>query len=215
MTDLFGWLLETVRNVDPLLRLLFVGVGMFLETSILLGLIVPGDTIVLVASTAIVGVEQYVELLAAVIIGSLGGETLGFFLGRWFGPRIRQSALGRKFGEAHWNRAENYLARRGGIAVFVSRFLPVFHSLIPLTVGTSPMRYRTFLAWTAPACVLWATAYVSVGWLAGGSYRHLASQLHSAGFIFAAIIVLFLLIVVLIKRLIARREARHMGNLND
>jgi membrane protein DedA with SNARE-associated domain len=47
--------------------------------------------------------------------------------------------------------------------VFISRFLPVLHSLIPLTVGMSTMRYRKFMAWTVPACVIWAFAYVTVG----------------------------------------------------
>ena len=47
--------------------------------------------------------------------------------------------------------------------MFVSRFLPVLHSLVPLTVGMSTMRYRRFIAWTLPACLIWATAYVTVG----------------------------------------------------
>ena len=98
-----------------------------------------------------------------VSVGALIGESIGFALGRYFGPWIRRSRLGGRIGERNWVRAENYLARRGGIAVFISRFLPVLHSLIPLTVGMSGMRYRTFLAWTAPACIVWAALYVSVG----------------------------------------------------
>jgi membrane protein DedA with SNARE-associated domain len=107
-------------------------------------------------------------------------------------------------------RAEHYLEKRGGIAVFISRFLPVLHALIPLTVGTSAMRYRKFLAWTAPACLIWSVAYVSVGWLAAGSYRQLASQLHYAGYLFAAIIAVFLVIALVVRKLIARAEERHM-----
>lgn len=210
MNDVLGWILETVRGVDPALRVLLAGVGMFFETSILLGLIVPGDTIVIVASTGIANWGQYVALLCAVIVGSLGGESVGFALGRWFGPRIRRSTLGRKLGEHNWIRAENYLERRGGIAVFISRFLPVMHSLIPLTVGTSAMPYRTFLRWSVPACVIWAGAYVSVGWLAAGSYDNLSNQLHYAGYFFVAIIAVFLLIALLAKKVIEKREKRHM-----
>ncbi len=215
MNDILGWILDTVRQVDPLLRLLFAFVGMFFETSILIGLIVPGDTIVLVSATAVGSWAEWAALLAAVIFGSLGGESLGFALGRWFGPRIQASWLGRRIGEKNWVRAETYLARRGGIAIFVSRFLPVLHSLIPLTVGTSPMSYRRFIRWTAPACILWAGAYVSVGWLAAGSYRDLSGELHSAGYIFAGIIVVFLVIVLLLRRALARREERHMEHPAD
>jgi membrane protein DedA with SNARE-associated domain len=210
VNDILTWILDTVRHVDPVLRILLAGFGMLLETSILVGLIVPGDTIVLVSATGIGNWFEWAALLVAVIVGSLAGESIGFALGRYFGPRIMASRLGRRMGEANWIRAEAYLARRGGIAVFVSRFLPVLHALIPLTVGMSPMRYRRFLAWTAPACILWATAYVSVGWLAAGSYRQLSSQLHYAGYLFAAIIAVFLGIVLLVKKLLERSEARHM-----
>lgn len=210
MNDTLNWILDAVRNVDPVLRILLAGVTMLLETSILVGLIVPGDSIVLVSSTGISNWTEYGGLLIAVVAGALAGESIGFALGRFFGPRIQASRLGRRMGERNWIRAEIYLDRRGGIAVFVSRFLPILHALIPLTVGMSTMRYRKFLAWTAPACIVWATAYVSVGWLAAGSYRQLASQLHYAGYLFAAVIAVFLVVVVLVKNLLTRAEARHM-----
>ena len=210
MNDALIWILSLIQSVDPLLRSTLAGTGMFLETSVLVGLVVPGDTIVIVASTAIAGFPDYVALLALVIIGSLGGESVGFALGRFFGPKIQASRLGQSFGAQHWARAERYIDRRGGIAVFISRFLPVFHSLVPLTVGMSTMRYRKFLAWTAPACVLWAFAYISVGWAAADNFRNMSGRLHFAGYVFVGIIVAFLLLVVLAKKYLAAREARHM-----
>lgn len=210
MNDILNWVLDTVRHVDPEIRLLIAFVGMLFETSILIGLIVPGDTIVLVSATGVGNWAEYVALLVAVIAGSLSGESIGFALGKYFGPHIQSSRLGRRLGEKNWLRARTYLDRRGGIAVFVSRFLPVLHALTPVTVGMSPMRYRRFISWTAPACVLWASAYVSIGWLAAGSYRKLETQLHYAGYLFAAIIVAFLLVAFLAKKFIVRREARHM-----
>ena len=211
MNDALNWILDLVQSVDPVLRTLLAGVGIMLETSILVGLIVPGDTIVLVASTAVEGPVEYFAMVVAVVIGALCGESIGFALGRWFGPRIRASKLGRKLGQDNFDKAEAYLARRGGIAVFLSRFLPVLHSLIPLTVGMSPMRYRTFMTWTAPACILWAFAYVSVGSLAAGSYRELSRELHWAGYIFVAIIAVFIVLVFLVKKILQKREAAHMG----
>jgi len=210
MNEALDWILGLVEGVDPVLRTVLAGVGILLETSVLIGLIVPGDTVTVVASTAVEGPVEYFALAAAVIVGALCGESIGFALGRFFGPRIRRSRLGARIGEHNWRRAERYLARRGGIAVFVSRFLPVLHSLVPLTVGMSAMRYRVFLAWTAPACVLWAFAYVSVGSLAAGTYRELSDDLHGAGYLFVAVIVGGLLLLVGAKRLLARLEARHL-----
>lgn len=215
MNDVLTWILDVVQSVDPVLRTVLAGIGILLETSVLVGLIVPGDTIVIVASTAIGNLAEYLGMLAAVVIGALSGESIGFMLGRYFGPRIRSSRLGRRIGEKQWVRAENYTDRRAGIAVFISRFLPVLHSLVPLTAGMSSMRYRTFMAWTVPACILWAGAYVTVGWLAAGSYRELADGLHSAGYIFVGIIVGFLLLVVLGKRLLNRAESRYMDEPGD
>lgn len=210
LTGALAWILATVQSVDPALRTAIAGIGIMLETSVLVGLIVPGDTIVLVAATAVQGSVQYVALILTVILGALIGESVGFALGKFFGPRIRTSRLGRRIGERSWMRAETYLARRGGIAVFVSRFLPVLHSLIPITVGMSAMRYRTFIAWTAPASTLWSIAYVSVGAFAAGSFSSLLNRLHYAGYIFVGIIAIGVVVLVIAKKLLARAEARHM-----
>ncbi|MCS5720286.1 DedA family protein [Herbiconiux sp. CPCC 205763] len=210
MNEVLSWLLDTVQSVDPLVRTLLAGLAILLETSILIGLVVPGDTVVLVASTAVDGPLEYISLVVVVIVGALCGESIGFAIGRWFGPKLRASRLGRRIGEKNWARAETYLAKRGGIAVFLSRFIPVLHSLIPLTVGMSPMRYRRFMKWTVPACILWAFAYVSVGAFAAGSYRELSRELHWAGYAFVAVIALFVVAVFVAKKLINRSESRHM-----
>ncbi|MEO7122091.1 MAG: DedA family protein [Lacisediminihabitans sp.] len=215
MNDVLNWILSTIHEVDPVVRILLAGVGIFCETSILIGLVVPGDTVVIVAATATSNWIEYVALLITVVVGALGGESVGFALGHYFGPKIRSSRLGRWIGESHWIRAENYLDRRGGIAVFISRFLPVLHSLIPLTVGMSTMRYRKFISWTAPACLVWALAYVSVGWAAAGSYRHLSARLHFAGYVFVAIVIVFLVLVFLVRKFIGRRESKHMDHPGD
>jgi membrane-associated protein len=215
VNEVLLWILDLVRSVDPVARTLLAGAGIFLETSLLVGLIVPGDTIVLVASTAVETPAQYAGLLIAVILGALGGESVGFALGRFFGPKIRDSRLGSRIGRRNWQRAANYVDRRGGIAVFISRFLPVLHSLVPVTVGMSNMSYRRFIAWTTPACVLWAFAYVTFGSVAAVSYRELASSLHFAGYLFVGAIVLFVVVVFVVKKLLERSEARHWDRPGD
>ncbi|QHF24027.1 DedA family protein [Rathayibacter sp. VKM Ac-2804] len=210
MNDALTGILAFVVSVPPVWRTLLAGLAVFFETTILAGLIVPGDTVVIVSATGVTSPPQFVALAVAVIVGALCGESVGFYLGRWFGPRIRGSRLGRRLGEKNWLRAERYLARRGGIAVFLSRFLPVLHSLIPLTVGMSGMSYRMFMAWTTPACILWSFAYVGVGAAAAGGYRELSDSLHYAGYLFVGAIVVFVLVVIGVKKLLSRAEARHL-----
>ncbi|WEK14438.1 MAG: DedA family protein [Candidatus Microbacterium phytovorans] len=210
MNEFLTWLLDAVQSVDPVVRTILAGVAIMLETSVLIGLVVPGDSIVIVAGTAVASPWEAGALIAVVIVGALVGESIGFWLGRWLGPRIRFSRLGMRLGEENWTRAELYLRRRGGPAIFISRFLPVLHSLVPLTVGMSGFAYRRFLAWTAPACALWAIVYVSVAAAAAGTYRELADQLHYAGYLFVAVIVVFLLLIYVAKRVIVARESRHL-----
>lgn len=215
MNEFLSWVLDLVQSVDPILRTALAGLAIMLETSVLVGLVVPGDTVVIVASTGVESPAQFVSLIVVVIIGALIGESIGFALGRYFGPRIRDSRVGRRIGPRHWQQAENYLDRRGGIAVFISRFLPVLHSLIPLTVGMSTMSYRRFISWTVPACVIWAITYVSVGSAAAGTYRELADQLHYAGYLFVGIIAGFLLLIFVGKKLLHRSQERHMKRVSE
>ncbi|MBH0115707.1 DedA family protein [Salinibacterium sp. NG253] len=210
VNDALSYILDTVQSVDPVLRTILAGVAIMLETSILVGLLVPGDTVVLVASSAVGSVLEGGILIAVVIVGALIGESVGFALGRFFGPKIRHSKLGKRIGEQHWVQAERYLGRRGGIAVFISRFLPVLHSLIPVTVGMSTMRYRTFMAWTVPATSIWSIGYVSVGALTAGSFRELLDQLHYAGYIFVAVVAALAIIAFVAKKLLHRSQQRHM-----
>ena len=215
LSGALSWILALVQSVNPILRTVLAGIGILLETSVLVGLVIPGDTIVIVAATAVGSIPEYFALVFTVIIGALAGESIGFALGRFFGPKIRASRLGRRIGEKWWVRAENYLDRRGGPAVFISRFLPVLHSLIPITVGMSTMSYRKFIAWTLPASALWSFAYVSVGTFAAGSFTALLDRLHYAGYLFVGIVVVFAVGAVVAKKLIERREARHMDRPGD
>ncbi|MEV5042773.1 DedA family protein [Microbacterium sp. LMI1x-1-1.1] len=210
MNEILDWLLGTVQAVDPVVRVIVAGLAMMLETSVLVGLIVPGDTIVIVAGTAVDNLAEGTWLVLAILVGSLIGESIGFALGRWLGPRIRFSRVGKLIGERNWMRAELYLRRRGGPAIFLSRFLPVLHSLVPLTVGMSGFAYRRFLAWTVPACTVWSVAYVSVAAAAAEGYRELSDSLHYAGYLFVAVIAAFVLLVYIAKRVISAREARHL-----
>jgi len=212
VNEFLTWLLDAVQSVDPLVRTLLAGLAIMLETSVLIGLVVPGDTVVIVAATAVSSPLEGVLLGLAVVAGAIAGESIGFWLGRVLGPRIRHSRVGAWIGEENWARSERYLQRRGGPAIFLSRFLPVLHSLVPLTVGMSGYSYRRFLAWTIPACVIWSTLYISVAAAAAGTYRELADRLHYAGYIFVAVIVVFLVLVFVAKKIIERSERRHLEN---
>ncbi|MCF8540389.1 MAG: DedA family protein [Aurantimicrobium sp.] len=206
MNEIVNWFITTVSGVDPVLRVFIAGLGMFFETSILVGLVVPGDTIVFIAATGVSNASQYWYLVLAVLVGSLAGESLGFFLGRTIGRRIRDSKLGKRLIGDTWSVAEAYLAKRGVLAVFVSRFLPVLHPVVPLVCGMSAMRYRVFIRWTALACVLWTMLYVTAGFLLAEQFEIFATTFKGAGWVFIGGVVIFIVATHFAKKRLSRKE---------
>ena len=215
MNEIIDFLLNSVASVDPVTRTLVASLLVMLETSFLVGLVVPGDTVVLIASTAISTLPEYIWMVSLVIIGSLIGETIGFFMGRFFGPHIRRSWLGRKLGEKRWQQAENYIDRRGGIAVFISRFLPVLHSVVPLTVGMTKMKYKTFILWTSLACTIWAFLYITVAAVLKDQYVAFSERFEWAGWVFIGLVIVFMITVYFLKKRIEKSQEHFMDQPAD
>lgn len=208
MNEILDWLISTVQSVDPTTRNLLAGLAIMLETSLFVGLIMPGDTVVLVASTGVQDLPDFFWLLGLVLLGSMLGESFGFWIGRLFGERIRASRLGQKIGEKNWRMADAFIESRGGLAVAISRFLPVLHSLVPVVSGATKMRYRVFIRWTLGACAVWASAYVGVGYLAKSSYEQIGSTLKFGGLVFVLIILVFVTIVHFAKKRLEKTAIR-------
>src|SRR3954471_2821656 len=83
-----------------------VGALLVLETTVLVGLVTPGEVVLLAAATTVGNAGEYAALAAVAAGASIVGQTGGYFLGRTFGGRIRASWAGRKIGEPNWLRAE-------------------------------------------------------------------------------------------------------------
>ena len=215
MNEILDWILGTVQSVDPLLRNALAGLAIFLETSLFVGLVMPGDTVVLVASAGVTDLGDFFLLLGFVLAGSMLGETTGFFIGRFFGERIRASKLGQRIGERNWQMADRFVETRGGVAVGISRFLPVLHSLVPVVAGATRMRYRTFALATFIACSIWASAYVGVGYLARAGYEQIGSSLKWGGLVFVAIILVFVILVHFAKQRLESTAAKLIATSED
>jgi membrane protein DedA with SNARE-associated domain len=120
MTEFIDWLNQSVQTFDPLWRNVIAGLAIMLETSIYNGLIIPGDTVVLVAGTMIQDWGDYTWLFIAVLLGSFAGESLGFWIGRVVGTRIRSSKLGQRIPATTWHKADTFVESKGGLAIAMS-----------------------------------------------------------------------------------------------
>ncbi|CAG7843820.1 Protein DedA [Pseudoclavibacter triregionum] len=203
LNDWIDAALGAIASLDPALRTIVAGIGILLETSVLVGLVVPGESVVLLASTAIQGPWEWAAMIVAVVLGAIGGETIGYAIGSWLGPRAHRSGLARRIGLERIARADALLRRRGGPAIFASRFVPVLHSVVPLAAGMAGLGYRRFISWAAPAAACWALLYVTVAAVASTGYRELSHELHWAGAAVVGVVVLAMLGMWLAKRRIA------------
>ncbi len=190
LTALHGW------PVYLVIALLAFG-----EAAVFVGLVLPGETsLVLGGVLAAQGNLDLPLLIAVGIVAAVSGDQVGYAVGRWMGPGMRRSRLGRRIGATQWDRAEEVLARRGAVAVFVGRFVAVLRALVPGLAGAGRMPYRHFLPANAAGGTLWVLAATGVGYLAGRSWRHAETLLGVWGATGAAIAVIGIAVAAVRRR---------------
>lgn len=200
MHDLLDGLLDTLAGLNPAVLLAVTGLFVAAETSVLIGMVVPGDTVVLLAGTTATSPTRFALLVTAATLGSLAGETIGYLLGRRFGDRIRHGRLGRGLGEHNWDKAETFLTGAGGPTVAAARFVAVAHAVLPVVAGTVRMPYRRFIAWCLAGALAWSLLYTGIGAAAGVSWRTYGDRLGAAGYTLLGALVGALLLARIIRR---------------
>lgn len=164
-----------------------------LESSAFVGFVFPGEiALILGGVLAYEGRVSLAAVLAAGIAGAVVGDSVGYLIGRRYGRAMLEGTLGRFINHRHFDRAEHYLAERGGKAVFFGRFTAALRVLMPGLAGMARMHYPKFLAWNVAGGAAWGTLCVLLGYLGGSSWRHvehLASRLGlgALGFVALAI----------------------------
>ena len=104
--------------------------------------------------------------------------------------------------------AQDFLARRGGAAVFLGRWTAFFRAVMPALAGTARMPYPKFLAWNAAGGLTWGATVVLLGYAAGASYARVEKTFGRD----AAVVVLALVVIGgLIWRVRTHRARRHAG----
>jgi membrane-associated protein len=137
----------------------------FAEASFLVGFVLPGETALLVAGYFCRYGPLNVWVMAAVAVAcAILGDTVGFEFGRFFGPSLRRSRVGRWIGEARWAKGDAFLKRHGGKAVFLGRLVALLRALTPSLAGMSGMHYPPFLKWNAAGGLLWGAGCVFLGY---------------------------------------------------
>ena len=173
----------------------------FLEASLFLGFVFPGETaLVLGGVLASQGRVSVGGVIAVAIVGAIAGDAIGYAVGRRFGPGLQSSRLGQVVGDRRWRASEAFLRRRGGPAVFFGRFTALLRALVPSAAGMARLPYRTFALWNAVGGSVWATAFVLAGYIAGESYKEVEHYLGRGALVLTAVIVAALIVAHFVRR---------------
>ena len=170
-------LLERLLDVPAPVVLAVVGALVFAEDALFFGFVIPGETVAILGGvSASLGHVPLWAVLTVVIVAAIVGDSVGFEVGRRLGPWLLATRLLSRHAD-RLDDARDLLARRGGSAVLLGRWVAFFRAVMPALAGSSDMRYRTFLTYNALGGILWGTVVVMGGYLAGASYQAVADAL--------------------------------------
>lgn len=208
--DLQG-LLEDISNTLGAWTYLLVGFFAFAETGAFVGLVVPGETTMLLGgAVAGQGAIDIYLLIAIAWFAAWMGDTTSFFIGRRLG---REFVLkhGPRVGISHerFEKVEDYFSRHGGKTIFIGRWISLVRALAPFIAGSSGMPYRGFVPYSVLGTGLWASAHILVGYFFSRSVETGAEYAGKGAFLLGTLIVVVGGTVLLVRhfRQPANREA--------
>jgi membrane protein DedA with SNARE-associated domain len=203
MEALIETVLDWVFGLSGKAVYLLVGIFSWAEAAFFLGFITPGE--LAIAGGGVLASRGQVQLLGVILAAAIGtvlGNSTGFWLGRIWGSRLLAwQPLQRPLGRAI-EAGQEFLTRRGEWAIVLSRLTSATRITIPFLMGAAQVSYRRFLAFDLPTGVLWATAWVVAGFALGESWRVLLDYAGPAAFL-----VLILAVLAYVIRWIAARIA--------
>ncbi len=176
ITEMADWLqafVEFLPDGDIYLLLLFIIA--FTESLPLIGLLMPGSTLVVLAGFLVVqGKGDLLFLIIVSTLGALLGDLLSFWLGGHLGERILKF---RSISKHHKliEQTESFFTAHGGKSIFFARFLGPIRGITPFIAGLSGMQSKPFCRYALISAILWGLAYPGLGFLGGASWQQAQS----------------------------------------
>jgi membrane-associated protein len=150
----------------------------FVESGLLVGFLLPGDTVLfaagLVAATAGSGVSLGV-LVVGVLVAAVAGDSVGYAFGARLGrPWLLQRTQRGRLSPRHLRRAESFYQRFGSLAVVAARWIPWVRTFTPILAGAARMPYRRFLLANVGGALVWGPGLLVLGYYAASvpALRH-------------------------------------------
>lgn len=193
-------LIDKLFGVDPWTVYTVVTLLVFAEDAIFIGFVLPGEAAAVIGGViASQGEVNIVVMVALVVAAAIVGDSVGYEIGRHFGPRILDIRILAKH-QDQIRKAQDFLRRRGGPAVFFGRFIAFFRAMMPALAGISRMPYAKFIAFNAVGGIVWGSAFVLLGYYGSGSYQRLESVIGEGSAIVVAAVAVLLLVIWRVRR---------------
>ena len=155
------------ESIPPFFLYLLIGGIVFVETGILLGFFLPGDSILFSAGlvAAAHGEVSIVVLVSVIFVAAFIGDQVGFVLGRTIGRPYLEKHKGPRI-QKMIERSERFYEQTGWWAVVAARFFPWIRTFVPPIAGASNMNYYKFLSANALGALLWGVGITLAGYYA-------------------------------------------------
>jgi membrane-associated protein len=155
-----------------------IALVVFTETGIAMGVIMPGESLVLVAGMlAAAGHLKLSILMPSLFVASVVGDAVGFAVGAHLGPRIFSRRKSIFFRPEYLERASLFYEKYGGRAIVLARFVPVVRTFAPIVAGAARMQYRQFVVYNIIGAALWVVSILHIGYYLGRAIPDLESKL--------------------------------------
>lgn len=147
----------------------------FAETALLVGFILPGDTLLIITGVFVnlgtmladpIGIQIPIWWVCLAIAASafIGGE-VGYLIGHKAGPAIFERRESGLFSKENVIRTNKFFDRFGPFAVIAARFVPVVRTFTPIAAGVGHMNYRKYSLFNAIGAVIWGAGLTFAGFL--------------------------------------------------
>jgi undecaprenyl-diphosphatase len=195
-------LLEDVSNALGEWTYLLVGVFAFAETGAFVGLVVPGETVMLLGG-AVAGqgaIDVYI-LIAIAWFAAWAGDTTSFLIGRRLGRGfVMRNGPRFGLGNERFEQVEEYFSRHGGKTIFIGRFVGIVRALAPFIAGSSGMRYRAFVPYSILGTGIWSSAHILIGYVFSRSIDTAAKYAGRGAFLLGTLIAIVVGSIFLYRR---------------
>jgi membrane-associated protein len=148
--------------------LLVISLIIFAESGLLLGIVLPGDSLLLAAGVfAAKGQLNIGWLVFCVIIAAIIGYEVGYSIGKRFGPKLFKREDGFLFRKEYMEKTEGFFKKYGPATLLVARFIANVRTVVSAVAGASNMNRRTYFIFNVLGAILWATSLTLAGYWLG------------------------------------------------